>query len=418
MRIPRGYVGGRRGSALVVAVVVTLFVGALALTTMTLTARQQKESNATGAELNTFYAAEAGLNVAWVELQNGGDGAIASAEAPERLGGLGWWVEATAVDADVTALMATASDGHRESRVEMIVRDESSEITDFGIFGENGIVLRSNCLVDSFDSTLGTYASQVSGGHARDNGNAGTNDDISVSSNANVYGYAQYGPDLDDSISIAANVTLSDGYGAAQSPVALAPVVVPNYASLGALTVNGGTTKTLGPGNLQYTTLLTKSNSNLIVKGPCNLVITTSATASANSNWTFDATDGPITVYAKGDFDLRSNANISTTLKDPTKLTLNLTGVHTSSSDSTPNIAFSSNSSFYGTVYAPDLSVVISSNFELYGSLKSQWLEVSSNARIHFDERLAVGALNAGSGFEILAWRPLTGSMTPTAEAP
>lgn len=407
----------RRGSALVVAVVVSLFVAALALTTMSLTARHQKEGTISAAELNTFYAAEAGLNVAWVDLQGGGDGTLGSVETPETLGGLEWWVEATEVDADVTALLATATDGHRLSRVELIVRDASGEITDFGVFGEEGVVLRSNSLVDSYDSSLGSYASQVSGDHANGNGNAGTNEDISISANAKVYGYAQYGPDVDDGISIAANVTLA-GYGAAQNDITLAPVEVPNYPSLGALTVNVGTSRVLGPGNLQYTSLTTRSNSSLTVRGPCNLVISNSATINANSEWIFDATNGPIQVYALNDFDLRSNSTISTTLKDPTQLTLNLSGVHTSAGDSSPKVSFSSNAQFYGTIYAPDISVVIASNFELYGSIKSQWVELSSNSRVHFDESLANGALQAGSGFEILAWRPLTGEMAPTEEAP
>src|SRR5262249_27441608 len=149
------------------------------------------------------------------------------------------------------------------------VRDTSSEITDFGIFGDRGVTLRSNSKIDSFDSSKGTYASQVSGAYAKANGNVGSNDSISVASNAKVYGYAQYGPDSGDTISIASNATLLDGYGAADTHVTLAPVVAPSYSNSGALTVNGS--KTLGPGNIQYTSITTKSNSSLLVKGPCNL---------------------------------------------------------------------------------------------------------------------------------------------------
>ena len=402
------------GSALFTAMIVTVLLGTLSLLFMTVSTRHQQESAASNRKLNSFYAAEAGLNVAWVELQNGGDGVVGSAEAPDSLAGLEFWVEAADLGDGILSMVATGNDGHGESRVELVVEDTSSEITDFGIFGKDLVQLASNSLIDSYNSTLGTYASQVSGGHAKNNGNVGTNEDISVSANAKVWGYAQYGPDVGDTISIASNVTIADGYGPAESNVTLAPVVVPSYASLGTLTVNGGTTKTLGPGNLQYTSITTKSNSALTVKGPCNLVITSSALANSNSSWTFDATNGPIVVYAKNDFQLKSNSTMTTTLKDPTKLTLNLTGVHTSQNDTTPAISFSSNSSFYGTVYAPDISVSIASNFEIYGSLKAQWISLASNSKIHFDEKLSTGALEATSGYEIRAWRRLEGEQAAT----
>ena len=85
-----------------------------------------------------------------------------------------------------------------------------------------------------------------------------------------------------------------------------------------------------------------------------------------------------------------------------------------SASSTSPKIDFSSNSQFYGTVYAPNLAVTISSNFELYGSLKASWLTLASNSKVHFDEKLAAGALDPGKGYTVVAWRPLDGALAPT----
>jgi len=403
----------RSGSALFTAVIVTVLLGTLSLLFMTVSSRHQQEGVASGRKLNSFYAAEAGLNVAWVELQNGGDGVVGSVDAPDRLGGLEFWVEANDLGDGLVALVATGSDGHKESRVELVVEDSSGQISDFGVFGEQGVELASNSRIDSYDSSLGTYASQVSGDHARGNGNVGTNDDLDVSSNAKIWGYAQYGPDTTDSISIGSTVTIADGYGAADSAVTLAPIVAPSYASLGALSAPRGAT-TIGPGNLQYTTISTRSGSVLNVRGPCNLVITSGATIASNSTWSFDASGGPINVYALGNFELKSNSTVSTTSQDPSLLTLYLAGTHADECDSSPTITFASNSQFYGTIHAPDLSVEISSNFEVFGSLKAQWVKLASNSRIHFDEALATGALDSGAGYEIRAWRRLEGEQTGT----
>lgn len=409
--------GGRRsGSALITAVAVTVFLGTLSLLFMTVATRHQQESSSSQRRLSSFYAAEAGLNVAWVDLQAGGDGVVGSADAPESMGGLEFHVEATEVEDGLVSLVSTGSDGHAHSRVELLVEDTSAEITDFGIFGERGVTVASNAKVDSYNSSLGTYLSQVSGDHAHSNGNLGSNDDIAVAANAKIWGYAQYGPSVDDTISIGSSVTLTDGYGAAENEQTLAPVVVPSYTSSGSLTVNTGTSKTIGPGNLLYSSVTTKSNSSLTVKGPCNLVITNSALVNANSSWTFDSSSGPIVVYAVKDFELRSNSTVSTTSTDPTKLTLYLTGTHASESSASPKITLASNSNFYGTVHAPDLSVTVSSNFELYGSLKAQWITLASNSKVHYDERLATGPLDAATGYEIRAWRQLGDAQAATGE--
>jgi len=403
----------RTGSALFTTVIVTVLLGTLALLFMTVSTRHQQEGVASGRKVNSFYAAEAGLNVAWVELQNGGDGVVGSASTPDSLGGLEFWVEANDLGDGLVSLVATGSDGHRESRVELVVEDSSGAISDFGVFGERGVTLASNARVDSYDSTLGTYASQVSGDHANGHGNLGSNDSVSIASNASVWGYAQYGPDASDSISIGSSVTLEAGYGAAETVQELAPIVVPSYTSLGALSAPRGTT-TLGPGNLQYTTITTRSGSVLNVRGPCNLVITSAATIASNSTWSFDASGGPINVYVLNNFDLRSNSTVSTTSTDPSRLTLYLAGTHTSQSDTSPSISFSSNSQFYGTIHAPDLSVEISSNFEVFGSLKAEWIRLASNSRIHYDESLATGPLDSGANYEIRAWRQLEGEQTGT----
>jgi len=405
--------GLQNGSALFTAIIVTVLLGTLSLLFMTVSTRHQQEGASSSRKLNSFYAAEAGLNVAWVELRNGGDGAVGRADAPERLGGLEFFVESNDLGDGLLSLVATGSDGHQQSRVELVVEDDSAGISDFGVFGEQGVELASNSRIDSYDSSQGSYASQVVGDHASSNGNVGSNDDIDVASNAKIWGYAQYGPDDPDSISIGSTVTIADGYGAAEEQQELEPIVVPSYANLGALSAPRGTTN-LGPGNLQYTTITTRSGSVLNVRGPCDLVITSGATIASNSTWNFDATNGPIRVFAKNNFELKSNSTVSTTTQDPTQLSLFLSGVHSDVCDSSPTITFASNSQFYGTIHAPDLAVEISSNFEVFGSLKAQWIKLASNSRIHYDESLASGTLDSGSNYAIRAWRKLEGEALPT----
>ena len=47
-----------------------------------------------------------------------------------------------------------------------------------------------------------------------------------------------------------------------------------------------------------------------------------------------------------------------------------------------------SNSTFYGTVYSPEGTITVHSNFEVYGSLAADQLVLNANVRVHFDESL------------------------------
>lgn len=414
MRTRRTVNGSDGGSMLVAACVVTLVLGTIALALASASTRRHRAVAEVEGRLRPFYAAEAGLSEAWVELESGGDGSIANAFDPARLGVVDYWVEAAQIGNDVTSLLATASDGRRTARLELLVRTGGDEVEDFGVFGRERVTLRSGCLIDSYDSTLGPYASQVDGGHARDDGNVGSNGDVGFSANARVYGYAQCGPDDDDSIRLAPDVTVWDGFGAARTRVVLPPIPVPSLEGFESLTVDRRQDETLGPGDFQVASLITKSGSSLTLRGPCNLVITKEAILRSSSTWILDATSGPIRVYALNDFRLQRGASVRSTVEDPGRTTLYLCGVHDRPDDRSPAISFSADARFHGTVIAPELSLVIENTFELFGAVEARWLELASSARVHFDEKLAAGELDPGADTAILAWRSLEGALAPT----
>src|SRR5262245_64347643 len=111
--------GGRReqaGSVLVTAVVVAMVLGSILLVAVTVSRRNQQEAESASGELNAFYAADAGLSAALVELRNGGDGELGSEQAPVALGGLAYWVTATPAEATVTSLAAAATAARRPGR--------------------------------------------------------------------------------------------------------------------------------------------------------------------------------------------------------------------------------------------------------------------------------------------------------------
>ena len=73
-------------------------------------------------------------------------------------------------------------------------------------------------------------------------------------------------------------------------------------------------------------------------------------------------------------------------------------------------IALESNAELYGTLYAPNSRIDIESNFELFGAVMSRTLNISSNARIHYDENLLDDDRWWDGTFKTICWREMAWS--------
>ena len=61
----------------------------------------------------------------------------------------------------------------------------------------------------------------------------------------------------------------------------------------------------------------------------------------------------------------------------------------------------------YGTMYAPNAAVTVRSNFELFGSVVARSVDLSSNARVHFDEALLSATATGAPTFETICLHDL-----------
>lgn len=408
--------GGREGSALFMALLATAVVAMLSMALLTTTTSSSKGIRSARRDTSAFYAAEGGINEAVAILQNNGAAGLQAAAYPRGLGGMEYSVSAVYGDLDPTLeddrirLLATGTDGNERSSIEMVVRSVPSSFYSFAVFGFEHVTMASNSSVDSYDSATGTYASQVSGGHANDESTVGSNGDIMLSSNTNIYGDAQPGPS--QTVSMAAGATVSGSTTAATNLVGFPPIVVPSIAPSGAYTVNG--TRTLGPGDLHYTAFSFNSNSRLRLVGPATLVVD-DFDQRANTSFTIDATNGPVKIYGTGNFRLRSNSTLSSVAAHARDVSIflsgdNLTGGHT--------IELRSNADFVGTIYGPSASLDVASNFHIFGSVMARRMSLSSDAQVHYDEDLLRVHDNGPPTYEKVSWRRLTPQQAAALGAP
>lgn len=373
----------------------------LSMAMVLVTNASHRNSEASKREVAALYAAEAGVTLAVFDLEQGGTGTLGGAGAPMVYDESVYWVEATDLGNGLTSLVSTGVDNDAGYRVEVVVEDTSSGMFRWGAFGDDQMTLDSNARTDSYDSSAGSYASQMvnkSKGkkYGKAGGHVGSNGGISLDSNAAVFGDAVPGPS--SSVNTKGNSTVSGATTPAPEPVPLAPINLPAIPMSGSWNVGGS--KSLPSGDHGYKSLTIDSNSKLTVTGPATLAIQ-NLVVDSNGEFIVDASGGPVEIYVTDDFVLNSNAIMASKTYTPSDISVYLLSNNIKGSDT---VDFDSNSQLYGTLYAPDALVEINSNFELFGAAMAKRVHLDSNSQIHFDEALLNGA-GGNPELEAVLWR-------------
>jgi hypothetical protein len=394
------------------AAFVTALLAVLALSMVATHVSGAKEQRTFQQELRTTLSAEAGLGESFVALQHGRNGNLGTADLPVELAGGQVFVTAQTFGpaGKFVRVTSVAHVGTSEASAELILRDNVDSMFVWSAFGDRKLDLASQAKVDSYDSTLGTYASQVAHGSgsnawARDNGNIGSNGNVSIKQNGKVFGDAV--PGENSALTVIGNATVSGATANATEPFDFPPVEVPTIASSGNKTFNSNTT--LPSGSYHYAATVTDTNITLTVKGPATLVFD-SFEMRSRSNLRVDSTLGPVDIYVMNDFVMRSNTLLASNNLDPRAVRLKLLSDNVVNPEiivDLDDVLFESNAQLYGTLYAPDAAIKIDSNFEVFGSVIAEEVSLASNSRVHYDEALG-RVLNPGAErYARVSWRTL-----------
>lgn len=368
------------GSALVAALFIVMVLLGMSSALLSTSFFRQSAARAATARERAYENALTGLAVALFEirqdLDTGGDGVGA---ASGSLAGGAYRITISPVFAGPGeyTLTASGSCGGVSQAMEVVVAPESA--VGFGLFGRDGISMSGSFSVDSYDSTLGSYASQVGVDHAGDEGHIASNGNI-VAGGGIIHGNATPGPGF--TVSSPGNVT--GATAPAAEPVTMPPYVYsPPIASMGIWSGTG----TISTGTYRYTTLTLSGGSILTISGDVTLYVDDKFTASGSS--IIDVLPGgSLTIHhGANDFTV-SGGGIVNRDQDPSKMTLY--------SASLKKFTLSGGSDFHGLVYAPETQFVASGGSDLYGVIVARTATLSAAGHLHFDTSLGTGSGSAG----------------------
>ncbi len=388
----------------------------LSLSLFTMVNSSNRSNRGSREQLNAKYVSQAGLSVAIMKLSSGADVAevnLGSEQQPVDYGDATYWVSAEDLGGNVYGLTATGVENNVGSRLELVLREVTDSQYIWAAFGDEGLSMDSNAQIDSYNSNLGSYDSQDVNGngsssYALENGNVGSNQNVSADSNVKVHGDATPGPG--GTATITGNAVVSGSTAPSADLVDMPEIDLPSLPSLGDMLFNDygtGPFESYIPSGSWHFGDTRVTADELVIVGPATVVFD-SFEMRANSGVTVDASGGPVDIYVIGDFVMNSNTHFASDTQTPSDLALHLL------SDNVINpqldvdldyVDFESNAKLYGTIYAPNAAIEINSNFELFGSLVARRVHLDSNAKVHFDEALLSASDDEVRTFERVAFR-------------
>ena len=183
----------RRGNALLLCIVLIVPMLIVGLALMRQGVGQKSELAEGGERSNAQLIAEAGIAEAVTSLRQGANGNVASQAAPAALGNGLFWVEATYLPNEQIRLLSVGLAGKGRAAIEAVVQLQPATWRTFGVFSKSSADMKGDFFMDSYDSNLGSYASQVPGGsdHANANAVLGGNADVDVGRRSTIWGSLQ-----------------------------------------------------------------------------------------------------------------------------------------------------------------------------------------------------------------------------------
>lgn len=288
----------------------------------------------------------------------------------------------------------------------VITAGDPYDIGDFGMFGKVTLSTTSaNVFIDSYKSSLGSYASQATNTYsdgkttytyARDKGNVGTNGNISHK-NGIIFGNATPGPGktVTGSGIVTGSTLPAPEVVDLPTPAYKVPAGIPlSKAPAAPLVLGASGTSTV----YHFEDLVTKGSfKSITIKGNVTLYVDDRICMNAGEILEFSGPDAQLTLYhGSGNITLNGQSLTGGATANPNKFQI--------FSSSTGDITFNGGSTAYVSVSAPSMWFKQTGTNVFYGRIIASTIDVGGNMTFHRDEDMASGPKSAPT-YVIKAWQ-------------
>jgi hypothetical protein len=390
------------GSALIIGIIFAIALAGLAMSLASVTVEESQSNEGASQKQRANYVAESGIRHAMIDVQSGGTGNLGTESTPISFGGGTYWVESTDHGNLMFTLVSRAQVGDQEAAYEVLIGPEDTPLFAVGMFSDGDVNANGNVFTDSYDADTGTYAEQATNvnddsgmTYAGNNGDLGSNEDISLSGSVIVLGDASPGPG--GLIEIGTGVVVD---GSTTPAFVERPMPIPPYEPAVPSTgdfVSDPTDITLNAGDYHFDNFTAKKKGAVRISGDVRMWV-----------------DDGFVVGGLGQIILEPGA----TLKIYHNGTdLDLTGQGVLNEDQLPQnlLVFSSaetakftgGSGFYGAIYAPFATLTPVGTTDLYGAFVGETIDLGGTVNFHYDEGLRDVIANVRQ-YAVFSWRKVS----------
>ncbi len=450
VRSSRSARSDRRGTAIIAGLMVVTLVSVLSMAYLQLSMSKNREQRSSVDAKRAFYIAEAGLAEAYAGLVAGKSGNVANSSIPARFANGAFWVESVDEGDGRRTLTSTGMCGTGRTSLSIVVENVPEPVGALGVFGDRGVSIGEDVLIDGYDSRRGTYESQhpppagggggggplviggggggligavggvvngaggllddVLGSDGPTGARVGCNGDIVVPGGSlptRIDGDVQPGPD--GSVVRGGGVTITGSTAPRSTPANLPALDVPSLPAAGSIDHSSVRTPlVLSPQESSFGTLRVRPGASAVIVGPATLVVG-SLEIDANATLTVDATLGPVRLYVSDYLNMAPGSHYNSASHDPARVSLLIAANQTVDRNrdgiADPPARIQSDGQFFGSVYAPSAALTVVSQLEWFGAVAARELTIANGAAIHFDRALSAPQEGDGAIPQMLCWR-------------
>jgi hypothetical protein len=420
----------RRGSSLALALVLVTAAALVATLTVQRGLQQWQRQEASSAQKQAFYMAEAGLSEAIDALRSGGSGNVGTRETPAQFGSGGFWVETVVDDHDVARVTSTGLyDGH-VYRLSQAVTRPHLPLADEGFFGRHGVEVGAGTRVQYVASDASREATPNTGTQlpgalgdllgglgqgialpAAPSPDAaapkvlGSDGSIALAAGVDVDGSAVPGPE--GSVDLANGSEVSGSLVPERESRDLPPIALPLvderesavWPAAGALEIEGGARG--------FEPITVGTGRTLRLVGPL-AIATEDLAVRPGGRLEVDTTNGAVHIYVERQLSVGFGATVANTTGDPSRFVVLVDGSTGADLDgdglADDAVVWADPQPVELALYAPNTSVRLPDQIHWRGGVVTRSLAVGAASVLELDQRLENVRIE-GRDLVALAWQ-------------
>ncbi len=302
---------------------------------------------------------------------------------------------------DSTGYSSGAAGVQRKLRAMLKMNGTGGSSTfDTGVFGDEGVILKGQGYVDSYNSANAPWVSQG----LMKNGSVATNakgtGSISVMGQSEVYGNASVGPGGNPTT----DITLS-GQGeitGTKGAVSEKKDMTAKQAPTGGIPLTLSGTMTIPGGTYRVDSVNLAGQNVVTLNGDVTLIVDHTFKTAGQSKLLINE-GASLTMYVAGNIDMAGQGIVNQNQK-PEK-------VQVYGTDTCTDVKLAGQSVLYAALYTPKAVATFTGQADIFGSVVTKKITVTGQGSIHYDESLKGQGGGGGggtiTGYKLLSWKEL-----------